>query len=76
MKRTVGLISTMAPDDTWMPEVLERVAQRHETVKAILADMGFEVLDEGPLLREYDQMQSAAQSLRFRGIQALVIFVG
>lgn len=75
-KRTIGLISTMAPDKTWAQEAVDRVAGRHGEIKAILTAMGYEVLDEGPLHRTYDQMQAAARSLRYRGIGALVIFVG
>jgi len=74
--RTIGLISTMSPDKTWAQEVLDRVARTHSVVKKTLEDMGFEVLDEGPLHRSYSEMTEAARSLRYRGINALVIYVG
>jgi len=76
MHRRIGLISTMSPDDTWPQDVLDRVASTHVVVKSALEAMGFEVLDEGPLHRSYDQMLSAGRSLRARGINALVIYVG
>ncbi|NPV54149.1 MAG: hypothetical protein HPY71_11590 [Firmicutes bacterium] len=74
--RTIGLISTMSPDNTWAKEVLERVAVTHNVIKNALEDMGFDVLDEGPLHRTYEEMRSAGRSLRARGINALVIYVG
>jgi L-fucose isomerase len=76
MPKTIGLISTMSPDKTWAPEVLERVARTHGTVKAILEGMGFEVLDEGALHRSLPEMTAAGRALRFRGVRALVLYVG
>ena len=76
MPKTIGLISTMSPDKTWAQEVLDRVAATHGVVKAALAEMGFEVLDEGPLHRSYHEMMEAGKRLRARGVQALVIHVG
>lgn len=74
--KTVGLISTMAPDETWAESVLKRVAATHNVVKRILEGMGFAVVDEGPLHRTYGEMLTAGRSLRARGINALVIYVG
>jgi len=51
--RKVGLISTMSPDETWAKNVLDRVAASHGVIKRKLEEMGFEVLDEGPLRRSY-----------------------
>ena len=75
-KKTIGLISTMAPDKTWAQEVIERVCSRHGVLKELLTKMGYEVLEEGPIHRSYDEMRDAARLLRAREIQALVIFVG
>jgi len=72
----IGLLSTMSPDKTWAQEVLERVAATHGVVKRALEEMGFEVLDEGPLHRSVAEMTQAARGLRFRGVNALVIYVG
>jgi len=74
--RKVGLISTMSPDETWAKNVLDRVAASHGVIKRKLEDMGFEVLDEGPLRRSYHEMLSAGRTLRSRGINALVLNVG
>lgn len=76
MSKTIGLISTMSPDKTWAPEVLDRVARTHAVVKATLAAMGYEVLDEGPLHRSLAEMTVAGKALRFRGVKALVLYVG
>ena len=75
-KKTIGLISTMAPDDTWAAEVVMRVSERHNFLKNKLGQMGYEVLDEGTLHRSVSEMTDAARKLRGRGIRALVIFVG
>ena len=74
--RRVGLITTMSRDTTWEQAVVDGVERQHWAVKAQLEQLGFEVLDEGSLLREYDEMLAAGRSLRARGIKALVIFVG
>lgn len=74
--KVIGLISTMSLDKTWAQEVLERVASTHNVVKKILENMGFKVLDEGPLHRTYHEMMDAGKKLRARGINALVIYVG
>lgn len=74
--RRIGLISTISPDKTWAQEVVDRVASTHDVVKNALQEMGFEVLDEAPLHRSYQEMMSAGKSLRARGINALVIYVG
>ena len=74
--KKIGLISTMSPDKTWAQEVLDRVAGTHAVVRKTLEEMGFEVLDEGPLHRNYREMTDAARSLRFRGANALVLYVG
>ena len=74
--RRIGLISTMSPDKTWAQEVVDGVASTHAEVKQLLEDLGYEVLDEAPLLREYVEMMAAGRSLRARGIKALVIMVG
>jgi L-fucose isomerase len=74
--KRIGLISTMSPDRTWAQEVLDRVAATHGVVKAALEEMGFEVLDEGPLHRTYGEMQAAGRSLACRGANALVLYVG
>jgi len=74
--KKVGLVSTMSPDKTWAPEIVDRVASTHNVVKAALGEMGFEVLDEGPLHRSYNEMMAAGRSLRARGIRALVFYVG
>jgi L-fucose/D-arabinose isomerase len=76
MVKTVGLISTMSPDKTFAQPIVERVAATHAVVKKALEGMGFRVLDEGPLHRTYDEMMAAGRSLRARGVQALVIYVG
>jgi len=76
MRRVVGLISTMSPDKTWAPEVLERVASTHDVVKAALTELGFEVLDEGRLHRSPAEMAAAGRALRARGVQALALYVG
>lgn len=76
MTRTIGLISTMSPDKTWAPEVIDRVAATHAVVRQALQELGFEVLDEGPLHRSYAEMTAAGRRLRARGVQALVIYVG
>jgi len=74
--RKVGLISTMSPDKTWKEDVLKRVANTHHVVKTAIEKMGFEVLDEGPIHREYKEMLTAGRNLRARGINALIIYVG
>ena len=74
--RRIGLISTMSPDRTWAQEVVDGVARTHGVVKRVLEEMGFEVLDEAPLLRDYGEMMAAGRSLRARGVKALVIMVG
>lgn len=74
--RVIGLISTMSPDKTWAKEVLDRVSATHYVVKKILQEMGFEVLDEGPLHRSYQEMTDAGRKLRARGINGLGIYVG
>ena len=74
--RQVGLISTISPDPTWPQEVIDRVGATHGIVKQVLQDEGFKVLDEGPLHRTYQEMGAAGRSLRARGINALVIYVG
>lgn len=74
--KTIGLISTMSPDKTWAREVLDRVSGTHSVVKKTLEGMGFKVLDEGPLHRAYQEMTDAARSLRFRGVNAIVLYVG
>jgi len=66
----------MSCDDTWPQEIVERVSATHGLLKGILGDMGFEVLDEGNLLRSYKEMSAAGRILRARGIRALVIYVG
>jgi L-fucose isomerase len=66
----------MSRDTTWEQAVVDGVERQHWAVKAQLEQLGFEVLDEGSLLREYDEMLAAGRSLRARGIRALVIFVG
>jgi len=76
MHRTIGLISTMSPDQTWAPEVLDRVAATHAVVKGTLESLGFEVLDEGPLHRSFSEMAEAGKRLGCRGIKALVVYVG
>lgn len=74
--RKIGLISTMAPGDSWDQGVIGRVSGRHGEMKALLEGMGYEVADDGPLHRTREQMKTAARNLRMRGINALVIFVG
>lgn len=74
--RKIGLISTMAPGDTWDKVVIERVSGQHSVLKNLLEDMGYEVADDGPIHRTYEQMKNAARNLRMRDIKALVIFVG
>ena len=74
--RTIGLITTMSPDKTWPQEVVDGVTRTHRLVKGVLGNLGFEVLDEAPLLREYGEMLGAGRALRARGIKALVIMVG
>jgi len=76
MTRTIGLISTMSPDKTWAPEVVERVSSTHAVVKRTLQELGFEVLDEGSLHRSYEEMRAAGRHLRARQVKALVIYVG
>jgi len=66
----------MSPDKTWPQEVLDRVASTHGVVRNVLQEMGFEVFDEGPLHRSYDEMMAAGRSLRAREIKALIIYVG
>jgi L-fucose isomerase len=66
----------MSRDTTWDQAVVDSVARQHGVVKANLEKLGFEVLDEGSLIREYDDMLAAGRSLRGRGINALVLFVG
>ena len=66
----------MAPDKTWAQEVCDRVSATHETIKSVLTGMGYNVLDEAPLLRDYKDMEAAGRSLRARGINALVIYTG
>lgn len=75
-QRKIGLISTMAPGETWAQEVIERVSSTHWRLKAILNELGFEVEDEGPVHRTYEQMTQAGKNLRTKGILALVIYVG
>ena len=74
--RKIGLISTMAPGDTWDKAIIERVARRHGELKKLLTDMGYETADDGPLHRTYGQMKAAGKNLRAQDIKALVIFVG
>lgn len=74
--KVVGLISTMSLDSTWAQEVIDRVSSTHYRVKGILEEMGYTVLDEGPLHREYRDMEEAGRKLRARGIKALVLYVG
>lgn len=74
--RRVGLISTMAPGETWAQSVVDRVSETHGRVKKIIEDMGFEVYDDGPIHRTYEQLTQAGKNLRYRGINALVIYVG
>lgn len=74
--KRIGLVSTMSPDKTWAQEVIDRVASTHNVVKNVLEEIGFEVLDEGPIHRSYQEMMSAGKGLRARGIKALVIYVG
>jgi L-fucose/D-arabinose isomerase len=74
--KTIGPISTMSLDDTWPQEIVDRVSSTHGLLKHVLSDMGFEVLDEGNLLRSYKEMSAAGRSLRGRGVNALVIYVG
>jgi len=74
--KKVGLISTMSPDSTWAQEVIDRVSGTHGKVKAVIEKMGFEVLDEGPIHRSYKEMFQTGRSLRARGINALVVYVG
>lgn len=74
--KVVGLISTMSPDKTWAREVLERVSSTHGVVKRTLEGMGYEVLDEGNLHRSYQEMSETARSLRFKGVNAIVLYVG
>jgi len=64
--KRIGLISTMSPDKTWAQEVVDGVARTHGKVKGILEALGFEVLDEAPLLRDYGEMLAAGRSLRAR----------
>jgi hypothetical protein len=74
--RTIGLISTMSPDKTWPQETVDGVARTHGVVKGVLDGLGFNVLDEAPLLREYGEMMAAGRSLRARGVKALVMMMG
>ena len=74
--RKIGLISTMAPGDTWDAAIIERIKGRHGVIKGLLTDMGYEVADEGPLHRTYDAMKNAGRNLRMQDIKVLVIFVG
>lgn len=74
--RKIALISTMSPDKTWDPAVLDRVAKSHEVVKKRLTKMGFEVIDQAPLLRGYDEMAQAGRKFRFERAKALVLNVG
>jgi L-fucose isomerase len=74
--KRIGLITTMSRDTTWAQSVVDGVTRQHGVVKANLEKMGFAVLDEGPLIREYGDMLAAGRSLRARGIHALVLFVG
>lgn len=76
MEKTIGLISTMSCDSTWPQEIVDRVSNTHHLLKDILGGMGFEVLDEGSLLRSYKEMAAAGRSLKGRGVKALVIYVG
>jgi L-fucose isomerase len=79
MKRNskrIGLITTMSRDNTWDEAIVEGVKKQHYVIRENLEKLGFTVLDEAPLLREYDDMLSAGRSLRARGINALLIFIG
>jgi L-fucose isomerase len=74
--KLVGLISTMSLDKTWAPEVIKRVSKTHGVIKKAIEDLGFEVVDDGPIHRTYQEMMTAGKNLRAKGINALVIYVG
>lgn len=74
--RTIGLITTMAPGDTWADDIVQRVRDSHAAVRAWLEALGFTVRDAGSLHRDYHQMRQAGKSLHAQGINALVLNVG
>jgi L-fucose isomerase len=74
--KIVGLISTMSLDNTWAEEVIQRVSSTHFRVKGIIEDMGYTVLDEGSITRQYKDMEDAGRALRAKKIKVLVIYVG
>lgn len=76
MKKRIGLISTFAPGDSWPQETIDRVSGMHGKVRQVLEGMGFEVVDDGPLHRSMEEMTKAGRELRYRNVQALVIYVG
>lgn len=75
-KKVIGLVSTFAPGDSWPQETIDRVAATHEVVKAALKDMGYEVEDTGNVNRTMEDMVKAGRELRYRSVQALVLYVG
>jgi len=54
--------------------VTERVTKTHYVVKAAIEKMGFEVPDESPIHRKYEDMLAAGRMLRAKGVNALVIY--
>lgn len=75
-KKRIGLVSTFAPGDSWPEETVRRVAATHQVVKKTLEDMGYEVEEDGEVNRTMEDMVRVGRELRYRNIQALVLYVG
>lgn len=76
MKKTVGLVSTFAPGDSWPQETIDRVLGTHEVVKKTLEEMGYCVKTVTSLCRTMEEMVVTGKELRYMGVEALVLYVG
>ena len=77
MKPTVGLITTMSPDETWPQAVVDKVTEDHRLARAAMEGVGMRVVTASDRIsRTKDEMTADGSALRNEGVEAVVLYVG
>lgn len=72
----VGLISTMAEDETWPQTFVDEFTKKHKRAEERLRGLGFEVITASSQLgRKFSQMIEQAKIVREKDVHVLVLFV-
>jgi L-fucose isomerase len=75
MRPKVGLITTLAPGESWPKTIVELAASDLVKAREALQRLEMDVFDVGKIARTNEEMKKQAEVLRTNGVEVLVIFV-